>query len=668
MNTPPGLVGAAVLFWGWQTALLPLAVVAALILEASRLVPWRWHFARAEFDRLADLSTLLLLGAVVYLGLTAGANRAVIGVLQWLPLICLPLVASQALSGGEPIELATLFWTLRRQARREGAARSPGFNLAYPYVALCVLSASAANVRSGAFYVAVCVLAAWALWSVRPRHVSAAVWVGAVLGVSLLGYGGHLGLHDLQQAIEARITEWFEALIGRHVDPFRTTTHIGQIGTLKLGAHIVLRVEPREGRAQPLLREATYNAYHSSTWFAVDSSFAEVPPESDGATWKLRPATGRSGAMTVSGALRRGKGVLALPGGAFELQHLPAVGLKVSRLGAVKVDEGPAFVSYTALLGPGSSLDGPPTENDLKLPPQEAPLLSRVVEDLRLRSQPAPEALATLGSFFRTRFQYAMFVPERTAGPAALEDFLVRSRAGHCEYFATATVLLLRAAGMPARYAVGYSTDEFSRFENRYIVRARHAHAWALAYIDGAWRDVDTTPGEWRSAEAATASALEPFWDLWSWAGFLFSRWRWSEGQGTWAGYLGWFLIPLSAALIWRIYSRTRRGRAGARTDAPERVAARPGADSEFYMVERRLAELGFERAPGEPLTPWIRRIEATRPASITTAPIEPLVRLHYRYRFDPLGVSASDREALRATARSWLASHDAAGVGEAGT
>jgi hypothetical protein len=83
-------------------------------------------------------------------------------------------------------------------------------------------------------------------------------------------------------------------------------------------------------------------------------------------------------------------------------------------------------------------------------------------------------------------------------------------------------------------------------------------------------------------------------------------------------------------------------------------------------MVERRLAELGFERAPGEPLTPWIRRIEATRPASITTAPIEPLVRLHYRYRFDPLGVSASDREALRATARSWLASHDAAGVGEA--
>ena len=39
-------------------------------------------------------------------------------------------------------------------------------------------------------------------------------------------------------------------------------------------------------------------------------------------------------------------------------------------------------------------------------------------------------------------------------------EFLLKTRAGHCEHFATATTMLLRAAGVPTRYAVGYSVQE----------------------------------------------------------------------------------------------------------------------------------------------------------------------------------------------------------------
>jgi hypothetical protein len=664
MSTPPGLLGAAVLFWGSQTGLLPLAVAVALILEGARRAPWRWHFARAEFDRLADLSTLLFAGAVVYLALTAGANRAVIGVFQWMPVIWLPLVASQALSGGEPIELATLFWTLRRPARREGTG-GQGINLAWPYFGLCILAASAGNVRGGQFYVGVCALAAWALWSVRPRQVRVVAWAGALLAVSALGWVGHLSFHRFQVALEAVVVEWVGALSGRQVDPFRTTTHIGQIGALKLGGRVVLRVEPGAGRRPALLREATYNAYHASTWFAVDSTFTEVSPLGDGSTWRLRPAPGTTGMVTVSGSLGRSRGVLALPEDAIELRRLPAVGLKVSRLGAVTVDEAPTFVSYTVLSGRGNALEGAPTESDLRLPTLEAPLLARIAGDLGLGGQPRRQAVATVEAFLRQGFQYAMFVPERRPGLAALEGFLTHTRAGHCEYFATATVLLLRAGGVPARYAVGYAVDEFSRLENRYLVRARDAHAWALAYVDGAWQDVDTTPGVWRSAEAAVAPAWEPFWDFWSWVGFLITRWRWSDDQGTGASYLGWFLIPLSAALIWRIYARTRRGRVRAAAARPAPSAARPGADSEFYMVERRLAAMAFERAPGEPLGRWIERIEALRPPPVATDLLRPLLRLHYRYRFDPREMTAAERQALRGTALAWLDRHETAGARE---
>lgn len=658
MNTPPGLLGAALLFWGWQTGLLPVALGIALIVEGTRFVPWRWHFTRSEFDRLADLSTVLFAGVALYFGFTSGANRAVIGVFLWLPAICLPLVASQALSGGRSIELATLFWTLRGAARREGTGRRP-INLGYPYLGVCILSASAANIRGPQFYAGLCVLAVWALWSFRPRHNRLAVWVSAVLFVSVLGWAGHLGLQRLQSAFEAMAAEWYGALRGR-TDPFRTTTHIGQVGRLKLGDRVVLRVEHGAGRRPTLLREATYNAYHATTWFAVESTLAEISPEADGSTWRLRPPGTAKGALTIAGSLPRGRGVLPLPEGAFELHGLPAVGLKVSRLGAVTVDEGPAFVNYTVMATPEPTLDGAPTEKDLRLPPQEAALITELANDLDLRNRPPREAVTAVEAFFRSRFRYAMFVPDRPPGPRALQDFLTHTRAGHCEYFATATVLLLRAAGVPARYAVGYAVDEYSTFEDRYIVRARHAHAWALAYVDGRWRDVDSTPGEWRTAEAATASATEPVWDIVSWMGFLISRWRWSEGGGTWAGYLVWIVIPLSAVLIWRVYARTRRGRVRADSGAGAVVALRPGADSEFYMVERRLAALAFDRAPGEPLGWWIERIAAQSAHAISTEPLRALLRLHYRYRFDPRALTTPERETLRATALEWLSHHEA--------
>jgi protein-glutamine gamma-glutamyltransferase len=647
-----------VLFWGWQTGLLLLALPIAAMLELARRAPWRWDFTRKEFDRLADLSTILFVGVVVYFALTGGANRAVIGVFQWLPVIWLPLVVSQALSGGTPIELATLFWTLRGPARREGTGRQ-GINLGYPYFALCILSASSANVRDGQFYAGVCLLAAWALWSVRPRHVPPAVWAGAVVAVSVLGWGAHIGLHRSQTALEAALTEWFGALSGRH-DAFRTTTHIGQVGALKLGDRVVLRVEPGVGGPPARLREATYNAYHASTWFAVESAFAEVPPLGDGSTWRLRAPSESSGTATIAGNLRRGRGVLALPEGAFELRRLPAVGLKVSRLGAVTVDEGPAFVSFTVLSARGPVFDGRPTDNDLRLPAREASLLATLAEGLRLPGRAPDDAVAAVKNFLRKEFRYAMYVPEQRPGPGALEDFLTRTRAGHCEYFATATVLLLRSAGVPARYAVGYAVDEFSPLEGRYVVRARHAHAWALAYVNGAWHDVDTTPGEWRTVEAASASTWESFWDVWSWLVFLVTRWRWSEGTGTWAGYLGWLLVPLSVALIWRIYARTRHGRVRAEPDIQASASPPPGADSEFYMVERRLAVLAFERPPGEPLGRWIARIEAKRPPSVSTDLLHPLLRLHYRYRFDPQALTADERADLRATALRWLTGHEA--------
>lgn len=77
-----------------------------------------------------------------------------------------------------------------------------------------------------------------------------------------------------------------------------------------------------------------------------------------------------------------------------------------------------------------------------------------------------------------------------------LTQFLTRERRGHCEYFATAMALMLRAEGIPARVVNGYLTDEWSAPAKRYIVRQEHAHSWVEAQIDssGRWITFDPTP------------------------------------------------------------------------------------------------------------------------------------------------------------------------------
>ena len=76
-----------------------------------------------------------------------------------------------------------------------------------------------------------------------------------------------------------------------------------------------------------------------------------------------------------------------------------------------------------------------------------------------------------------------------------VEDFLFEFRRGHCEYFASSMVLMLRATGIPARLVTGYLGGEYNPFEDYYVVRQSNAHAWVEAYLpDRGWTTFDPTP------------------------------------------------------------------------------------------------------------------------------------------------------------------------------
>ena len=80
-----------------------------------------------------------------------------------------------------------------------------------------------------------------------------------------------------------------------------------------------------------------------------------------------------------------------------------------------------------------------------------------------------------------------------------------------------------------------------------------------------------------------------------------------------------------------------------------------PGLDSEFYLLERKLAARGVARQPSEPLSDWLTRALAGPVLADLRTPLQELLRLHYSYRFDPHGLSSQEREALTRKAKICL-------------
>jgi hypothetical protein len=285
------------------------------------------------------------------------------------------------------------------------------------------------------------------------------------------------------------------------------------------------------------------------------------------------------------------------------------------------------------------------------VPTNEVPALEQVIAEMNLpadagREQKMHAAVNIfLGKFTYSTWQGADKKP--APGETPLTKFLTTSRSGHCEYFATATVLLLRQMGIPARYAVGYYVHETRG--TGYVVRERDAHAWCLVWNEATkcWEDFDTTPPSWVAAEASHSRWNEWFSDARSWLKFQFAKFRWR--QSGWQQYIFWALIPVLLVLLYHIIFR-RRGKLRAQ-DSQDKHAAQilwPGLDSEFYRLEEKLAARGVPRQTGEPLADWLERALAGPALPGMSEPLRELLRLHYRHRFDPRGLNATEREELR--------------------
>ena len=108
--------------------------------------------------------------------------------------------------------------------------------------------------------------------------------------------------------------------------------------------------------------------------------------------------------------------------------------------------------------------------------------------------------------FFRHHFIYSDTPGRREKD--ALAGFLLRSKTGFCEDFASAFAVLMRLDGFPTRMIAGYQGAQYNPYNDIYIVKQSDAHAWDEVWIESEkhWRRVD--PTAILSTNATTAGTL----------------------------------------------------------------------------------------------------------------------------------------------------------------
>ncbi len=95
-----------------------------------------------------------------------------------------------------------------------------------------------------------------------------------------------------------------------------------------------------------------------------------------------------------------------------------------------------------------------------------------------------------------------------------VEDFLFNRKEGHCEYFASTLVLMLRAVNIPARLVSGFKGAEPLSGGVRWQVQDRHAHAWVEAWTgNNLWVTLDPTPAMARLESVNEIAARVSFWE-----------------------------------------------------------------------------------------------------------------------------------------------------------
>jgi transglutaminase-like putative cysteine protease len=291
----------------------------------------------------------------------------------------------------------------------------------------------------------------------------------------------------------------------------------------------------------------------------------------------------------------------------------------------------------------------------------DAPPLSPRVRawlDEQLAGVTAPlEQARRLEAHLRDTFTYTLGAPE-LARVNALEEFLLEEKQGHCERFASALALLLRAQGVPSRVVVGYVPGQPNRITGWRNVRFRDAHAWTEAWFeDVGWVELDATPrGSMDLPDSYIADLLHAVDVLWylnivnydaPTQSELFSttgQWLSAQGARLRANATWLLALAVTAALLW--WLRANRWRFPSRPRGSGGLNDAQIVAGHFYgEFLRTLAKQGFRRHPARTPEEFLGELAGAKHPALAEA--EALTRFFCAHRYGGRPVDGAEQRTM---------------------
>lgn len=462
-----------------------------------------------------------------------------------------------------------------------------------------------------------------------PRNWLRGLIAGSCLGLAVfVGSSGSILIHRYEQELERMLARLLAAADGG-IPSYAGFSDSG-------GLHDVTDRQLREGNLVALrvlsdaspgyLRGRVFDRFERDRWLATISPhpasrvskepFPKGPREDDNA-FRVRSSEGPYQLMDIWPDESESSRVLFLP---------PSTSVVMTTAGSLEVDlaqsttrpPGSRVGPYTAVLSTksGSGLLRKeffgvyllvPHELDRRIPLLAAAIMQDAA-DVR-------EKIERIESYFQSNYKYQIINRgRREHGESVLPEFLFDDHAGHCEYFATASVLLLRLSGVPARYVTGFVAAERNEAGGFWVARRKHAHAWAEAYdpVSGQWLVVESTP-ESGLPNTATVSRTQQrrealaFW----WDGVRQRIRRWRPKQLLSIFTSPWLLLGAVAVAALAAGSSLVSWRPGSRRRWNQTEEGNPLLVGERRQMDRIMASRGLRRRDHETISQFADRIAA---------------------------------------------------------
>jgi protein-glutamine gamma-glutamyltransferase len=662
-QAPPRLLmGVTFLFWGAMQQQALAGLIAALVFEARHWTSLRWTFGEMGFARAWQLCILfLMISAVAVFQIEDRDSTDFLVVLTWLPFIMMPIGLAQQYALDRGIPMTTFSFIARRKLALDRKSGRPvqtrPFQMGYPFLALLLVCSGIAVTELLSYAAGVLLLFGVALYQMSSEGRRPKAWAFAFVMAAVLAVGMVYGVISIYDYV-VRMTS-----SGRIADSpdlsMESRTNIGQVTNIQQSKSIRWQYYLAAGAKPERLRLAAYNSALENNWRAQFRSLdylEQIAPEREtgGDFEKLLPAGELSYVFTEpetdrsdyknSGrlvGLLTSQNVLPMALGTTRIAGIDARSVASNSMGTTQVSQPEHGASSIQLSGDLERAPGDldPSARDLVVPSDEEDGLDEFLgkmgwEGLDLgepepRWAEAPPAISEeeakelehrLRMEFATEFKYSTF-SDYSGTSQPISEFLNVQGVGHCEYFASATTMLMRRIGLPARYCVGFVVREQGKEENEWVIRGKHAHAWCQIYVGGTWRlekRVDRElkwrcrGGKWIELDLTPAGWLDERPDGWFQG---FADWFHKVRTGAILCFSGpvvstvvnWVIVILGGGLLIYLVVKlmVTGGRSGDfhKNSWDERVKAR----NSFLSFERWLAKRVGPRPAALPMSSWLR-------------------------------------------------------------